>query len=157
GKYFRGVGSTIWQQLSESYFRPTGPAPASTPTQTTVKVKGERLPAPSEGQPIPGGQVVWISRPDNDIRQVWTSPTQFHLAFRTKDEHRRYLALDKELNSLFGNLPQRKPSQQLSLRLDQLSRWFPRSIIWIAVGLIALLIRRPRGSRTLIMLALAAL
>jgi len=43
------------------------------------------------------------------------------------------------------------------LRLNQLSRWFPRSIIWIAAGLIALGWRRPRGARTLIALALTAL
>ena len=156
GKYFRGVGSTIWQQLSESYFRGTGSS-APAPAKTTVEVKGRQLPAPTEGQPIPGGQVVWISRPDHDIRQVWTSPTQFHLGFRTKEERRRYDAIDRELNSLFDNLPHRKPNQELALRLDQLSRWFPRSIIWIAVGVLALLIRRPRGTRTLIMLGLAAL
>jgi hypothetical protein len=157
-KYFRGVGSTIWQQVSESYFRPTGAAAtATTPAATTVQIKGRRLPAPSEGQPIPGGQVVWTSRPDHAIRQVWTSPTDFHFAFRTEQQHRRFDAIDKELNSLFDNLPHRKPNQQLSLRMDQLSRWFPRSILWIAVGLVALIWRRPRGARTLVMLALAAL
>jgi hypothetical protein len=157
GKYFRGVGSTIWQQLSESYFRPTTASAPPNPAEATVHVKGRRLPAPTEGQPIPGGQVVWISRPDHDIRQVWTSPNDYHLAFRTEAEHRRFDAIDDELNSLFDNLPDRKPNQQLSLRLDQLSRWFPRSIIWIAVGLVALFWRRPRGARTLVALALAAL
>jgi hypothetical protein len=157
GKYFRGVGSTIWQQLSESYFRPHGAETTPTPAETTVEIKGRQLPAPTEGQPIPGGQVVWISRPDHDIRQVWTSPNDFHFGFRTEAEHRRFDAIDRELNSLFDNLPHRKPKQQLSLRLDQLSRWFPRSIIWIVVGLVALVWRRPRGARTPIMLALAAL
>jgi len=156
GKYFRGVGSTIWQQLSESYFRPVSTS-APPPAETTVEAKGRRLPAPTEGQPIPGGQVVWISRPDHDIRQVWTSPTDFDFAFRTEQEHRRFDAIDEELSSLFDNLPHRKPKQQLSLRLDQLSRWFPRSILWIVAGVVALVFRRPRGARTLILLALAAL
>jgi hypothetical protein len=157
GKYFRGVGSTIWQQLSESYFRPLPSATTSRQSEPTVVVKGRRLPAPTENQPTPGGQVVWISRPDHDIRQVWTSPNDFHLAFRTAQERRRFDAIDRELRSLFGNLPDRKGNRQLALRLNQLSRWFPRSIIWIAVGLIALAWRRPRGARTLIALALAAL
>jgi hypothetical protein len=157
GTYFRGVGSTIWQQLSESYFRPLPSSTATQPAAPTIDVKGRRLPAPTEDQPIPGGQVVWISRPDHDIRQVWTSPTEFHLAFRTEQERRRYGAIDKELTSLFGNLPDRRPHHQLGLRLNQLSRWFPRSIIWIAVGLIALVWRRPRGTWAPIALALAAL
>jgi hypothetical protein len=157
GKYFRGVGSTIWQQLSESYFRPLPSSTSTRPSAPTVEIKGRSLPAPTENQPIPGGQVVWISRPDHDIRQVWTSPTNFHLAFRTEQEQRRYNAIDKELTSLFDNLPDRKGNGQLGLRLNQLSRWFPRSIIWIAAGLIALGWRRPRGARTLIALALTAL
>jgi hypothetical protein len=156
GKYFRGVGSTIWQQLSESYFRPL-PSTELGHSEAIIEVRGRRLPAPTENQPIPGGQVVWISRPDHDIRQVWTSPNDFHLAFRTAQERRRFDAIDRELRSLFGNLPDRKGNRQLALRLNQLSRWFPRSIIWIAVGLIALAWRRPRGARTLIALALAAL
>jgi hypothetical protein len=155
GKYFRGVGSTIWQQLSESYFRSLGAT--SGPSAPTVEIKGRRLPAPTENQPIPGGQVVWISRPDNDIRQVWISPTEFHFDFRTLKERRRFNEIGRELNSLFGNLPDRKPDQELSLRLNQLSRWFPRSIIWIVVGVLALVFRRPRGARTLIALSLAAL
>jgi Dolichyl-phosphate-mannose-protein mannosyltransferase len=157
GKYFGDVGHTIWRQLSNSDFRTPPSAASARARAPTVVRRGKRLPAPTEGQPIPGGQVVWISRPDNDIRQVWTSPTQYHFVFRTPQEHRHFDAIQRELNSLFGNLPNRSPNGQLLLRLNQLSRWFPRSIIWIAVGLGALVLRRPRGARTLIALALAAL
>jgi hypothetical protein len=66
-------------------------------------------------------------------------------------------AINRELDSLFSHLPRRTGNAQLSHRMDQLSRWFPRSIIWVAVGVIALFWRRPRGARTLIALALAAL
>ena len=159
-KYFGGVAHTIWRQLSNSYFRAAPPpARASTqPTKTpTVAVKGRRLPAPTEGQPIPGGQNAWISRPDNDIRQVWTSPTHYHFAFRTAAQRRRFDQIKRELDSLFAALPDRRGSVTLSHRLDQLSRWFPRSIVWIAIGVVALIWRRPRGARTLIALALGAL
>jgi hypothetical protein len=157
GKYLGDVTHTVWRQLSNTYFRaPTRPASPS-PSQSTVAPQGHRLPAPSEGQPIPGGQNAWISRPDNDIRQVWTSATQYHFVFRTESEHRRFNAIKRELDSLFNNLSHRAGNAALSHRLDQLSRWFPRSIVWIAVGLIALVWRRPRGARTLIALALAAL
>jgi hypothetical protein len=157
GRYFGGVGHTIWRQLSNTYFRtPRGPAAVSSRGATFVH-EGRRLPEPTEGEPIPGGQNVWISRPDNDIRQVWTSPTQYHFVFRTSQEHRRFDAIRRELDSLFAKLPHRAGNAQLSLRLDQLSRWFPRSIIWIAVGLLALAVRRPQRARTLIALAAAAL
>jgi hypothetical protein len=161
-KYVGDVVHTIWRQLSNTYFRaPPAPAPssptASSSSAPTVDVNGRRLPKPTEGQPIPGGQNVWISRPDNDIRQVWTSPTRYHFVFRTAAEHRRFDEITRESSSLFDNLPDRAGNAQLSHRLDQLSRWFPRSIIWIGIGLIALVWRRPRGARVAVALALAAL
>src|SRR5207302_10427952 len=56
-----------------------------------------------------------------------------------------------------SHLPDRIGNAQLSLRLDQLSRWFPRPIIWIALGLIGLALRRPRGIGILLALAAAAM
>jgi hypothetical protein len=159
GKYTSGVLDTIWQQLSKSYFR-TSPGQSvapSAPAQPTVDVKGERLPAPSEGQPIPAGQSVWISRPDNCIREVWTSAVSHHFTFCRAGYRRRFDAIRKELDSLFGALPDRRPSSWLALKLNQASRWYPRLILWIALGLGALALRRPYGSRTLVALALAAL
>jgi hypothetical protein len=158
GPYTSGVLHTIWHQLSRSYFRvrSSGGRSRSTPA-ATVERQGRRLPGPTEGEPIPGGQVVWISRPDNAIRQVWTSPTQYHFAFRTADQHRQFDSIVNRVASLGGNLPDRKGNAWLSLRLDQLSRWFPRSIIWIVVGAIALVLRRPRGMAALFTVALAAL
>jgi hypothetical protein len=160
GKYASGVLHTVWQELSKSYFRVppgshTGANRSSRPA--TVRVNGRRLPAPTEGQPIPAGQSVWISRPDNRIRDVWTSATHHHFVFLDPRDKPRFAQIERERNELFAALPDRKPNGQLLLRLNQLSRWFPRSIIWLAVGLIALLIRRPRGAATLVALALSAL
>jgi hypothetical protein len=160
GKYTSGVLHTIWQELSKSYFRvppslATGAKRAAKPR--TIRVKGRRLPAPTEGQPIPAGQTVWISRPDNRIRDVWTSATRHHFVFLDPKDKPRFAKIERERTELFAALPHRKPNGQLLLRLNQLSRWFPRSILWIALGLIALPFRRPRGSATLIGLALSAL
>jgi hypothetical protein len=156
GTYFSGVGHTIWHELSNSYFR-TPPAThvATRPNASVVKSGG--LPRPTEGQPIPGGQVEWISRPDHAIRQVWTSPTHYVLVFHPSPLKRRFDQIQREENSLFRGLPSRRPNATLLLRMNQASRWYPRSILWIGLGVISLLIRRPRRLGALVALALAAL
>jgi len=155
GPYASGVLQTVWRQLSESYFR-TPPAKRETATPAVVDVKGHELPAPTEGQPIPPGQSVWISRPDNCIREVWTSGTKHVFTFCKRGYKRRFDEIGRELNDLFGGLPHRTGNAELALRLNQASRWYPRSILWIVLGLFALAIRRPNGARTLIALALTA-
>ena len=95
--YASGVLKTIWLQLSESYFR-TPPAkhePARAPPPGTGG-KGTALPAPTEGQPIPAGQSVWISRPDNCIHDVWTSATAHHFTFCRPGMKRRLAAIDRD-------------------------------------------------------------
>jgi hypothetical protein len=157
-KYASGVLDTIWQQLSKTYFRtPPGQAPpSSATTPPTVRVRGKQLPAPTEGQPIPSGQSVWISRPDNCIREVWTSAVANHFTFCRAGYRRRFEAINNRLDTLFAALPDRRPRAWLALKLNQASRWYPRLIIWIVVGLGALLWRRPHGSGILVALALAA-
>jgi hypothetical protein len=157
GAYASGVLDTIWQQLSKSYFRspPARAEPANT-AAPVVDVKGKELPAPTEGEPIPSGQSVWISRPDNCIRDVWTSATEHHFTFCKPGYKRRFDNIGRELGGLFGALPNRTGNAWLALRLNQASRWFPRPILWILLGIVALAIRRPRGVRTLVAIALMA-
>jgi Dolichyl-phosphate-mannose-protein mannosyltransferase len=157
GKYTSGVASTVWHQLSRSYFRSL-PAPAAKTKPQTVREQGGKiLPAPTEGQPIPAGQSVWISRPDNCIRDVWTSGTRHHFSFCRPGLRPRFNSILRQTDRLFAALPDRRGNATLALRLNQLSRWFPRPIIWIAVGLLGLALRRPRGALTLLALALGAL
>jgi hypothetical protein len=115
------------------------------------------LPPPNEGEPIPGGQNAWISRPDQDIRQVWTSPTRYHFVFRHPAERRRFDVIRQQVSKLFRALPHRRGNATLSLRLDQLSRWYPRPYQWLLVGLVALALRRPRRALLLTSFSLAAL
>ena len=158
--YASGVLETIWQQLSESIFRgvPQGGKSGASPSaeEKTVVVDGRTLPAPTEGQPIPGGQVVWISRPDNAIRQVWTSPTDYRFAFARPADKARFNRVLRRRDELFAAFPDRAGNGTLALRLDQLSRWYPRPLLWIAAGLIAIAFRRPRRWPTLVALAVAA-
>ena len=161
GTYARGVTRTVWDELSKAQFRivsaPASESAAGSETSATVVVNGKRLPAPTEGEPIPSGQVVWISRPDNSIRQVWTSPTEWHFEFARASERRRFERIERRTRELFDALPDRAGNATLALRLNQLSRWFPRPWMWILLGLVAIAARRPRGWPTLGALGLAAL
>ena len=87
---------------------------------------------------------------------MWTSPTTWHFEFRNSRDRARFDAIERNVDSLFARLPHRDGNAQLSLRLNQLSRWFPRPDLWIAVGLLGIALRRPRGSSLLVALALAA-
>jgi hypothetical protein len=156
GAYASGVLDTLYHELNDFYFRlgGGGPQPAS---PATVVVNGRRLEAPSEGQIIPGGQNIWISTPDNRIRQVWTSPSQYHFVFAYPSDRLRFERVTRKRDTLMSAFPHRNASPEVALRFTQLSRWFPRPLMWLAIGLVALIVRRPRNSLALVVTALAAL
>jgi hypothetical protein len=160
GRYARGVARTMWEQLGKAQFRvfssDAETAAGDSGGESTVVIGGRRLPAPTEGEPIPSGQVVWISRPDQSIRQVWTSPTEWHFEFADPRDRPRFERIQREVDGLFAAFPDRHGNAALALRLNQLSRWYPRPWIWIVAGLIAIAVRRPRGWPILVALSLAA-
>jgi hypothetical protein len=156
--YASGVLHSIWSELWSPFYRVVSSGQKATGGEPeTVVVRGRRLPRPSEGQPIPPGQSFWISRPDNSIREVWTSPTRHIFVFDRPGDRPRFERIESSLNGLLGDLPDRSGDATLALWLNRLSRWFPRPVLWLAVGLLALAIRRPRGWWTLVGLAVAAL
>ncbi|HEY4620335.1 MAG TPA: hypothetical protein VIG93_01435 [Gaiellaceae bacterium] len=158
GAYASGVLDTIWSQLWKPYYGAVSRGGRSPAREAGTTVPGgPRLPEPTEGEPIPAGQVVWISRPDQAIRQVWTSPTEWHLEFDDPGDRARLAAIEEERDRLFGGFPDRDGNAALGRRLNQLSRWYPRPALWLLVGTIALGWRRPRGWFTLVSLAAAAL
>jgi hypothetical protein len=156
GAYASGVAETIWRELNSSYYRVTGRR-ASNDEQETVVVSGRRLPRPSEGQLIPEGQNLWISRPDNRIRDVWSSPTKRGFVFLNPSDRPRFREIERRRDELIAALPDRDGNGELARRLNQASRWFPRPFIWLALGVVALALRRPRGAWTLCALAAGAL
>jgi hypothetical protein len=158
--YASGALDTIWTQLSAPAYRAAasatqGSTQGGPPTTTTVN--GRRLPAPSEGQSIPPGQTAWISRPDNSIRDVWTGPTEHHFVFAVPSQRLEFARIVGRESRLLGSFPKRGGNHALGVRLNQLSHRYPPAALWLAVGAIALLVRRPRGARALVVLALAAL
>jgi hypothetical protein len=151
--YTAGVLHTVWHQLDRSYFR----APSAAQAPPAPATSAGKPPPPTEGEPIPAGQNVWISRPDNSIRDVWTSATHHHFVFLKPQQRPRFDAIVRERDSLFAALPDRRGNATVAKRLNQLSRWFPRPILWIVLGVAALIWRRTRGALALTALAVAAL
>jgi hypothetical protein len=88
---------------------------------------------------------------------VWTSATDWHFEFDRPSDRPRFERIQRDTSELFDAFPDRVGNPTLALRLNQLSRWYPRAWMWIVLGLVALLVRRPRGGATLIAVALAAL
>lgn len=167
--YVSGVLTTIWNQLHDAVFRaipapavssgPTSPASSSGPEQSsadTIVVNGRRLPRPTEGERIPAPHEGGPTTPDGSIYTVWTSPSEHHLVFRNPGDRARYEALHRRMATLQAGLPDRRGNATITLRINQLSRWFLPPMLWIALGLVALVVRRPANALTAVAPALAA-
>jgi len=154
GTYASSVADTIWQQLSTPTY--TTIAPVVRSRQASVPASAHAA-APDPGELIPVGDKVWISRPDQSIRQVWTSATTSKFVFLEPTQKPRFDQIVQDLNRLDHNFPHRAGNRQLQRRLNQLAHRYPPPIFWLALGLVALPIRRPRGTKTLALLTGAAL
>jgi hypothetical protein len=163
GAYASGVLHTTWTQLSAPAYRAAAAAPAASASTSgvsapeTVVVGGKRLPQPSEGQSIPPGQTAWISRPDNSIRDVWTGPTEHHFVFLEASQRAQFDRIVRKEARLERSFPTRRGNHMLGVRLNQLSHRYPPPAFWLVVGTLGLAIRRPKGGRVLVGLALTAL
>ncbi len=166
GTYARGVASTSLAFLRKPLFR----APASTgdrgdersaqddPGQDDfIMINGRRLPRPSEGEPIPAAREGGVATPDGSIRTVWTSDYEHHLVFEHPGDEQRYDALHRRMTELSEHLPDRSGVATLALRLNQASRWFPPPIVWLLVGVVALVARRLQRALVLTVPAIAGL
>jgi hypothetical protein len=158
--YTRGVVSSTWGLLTQPVYR----SPASgdggssaAPGDDNAAIGGGTLPKPSEGEPIPAAHEGGVTTPDGSIYTVWTSPTEHHLVFVHPGAEQRYDALHRRMDELASNLPERSGSPSLARRLNQASRWFPPPVLWLAVALVGVVFRRPRGFLALATPGVAAL
>lgn len=87
---------------------------------------------------------------------MWTSPTEHHLVFVHAGDEERYRALHRRIDALQANLPDRTGNATLARRFNQSSRWFPPPVLWLAIGLVALAVRRPANALALSAPAIAA-
>jgi len=155
GTYFRGVARDVRRLLVWPVYPPAGESEGAV---AGIPVGLTALPPPSEGQPIPSARMApYLSTPDGRIREVWTSPTEHHVVFDDPADAARAAALDVRVGELLAALPGRDVRPGLARWLESASRWYPRPVVWLLVGLVALAWRRPRRSAIPLTLAGAAL
>jgi hypothetical protein len=155
GTYFRGVARDLRRLLVWPLYPPAGDRDAAAVVGTPVSQTD--LPPPSEGQPIPSARTApYISTPDGRIREVWTSASDHHIVFDDPADTVRAAALDRRVDELLGGLPDRDVRPGLTTWLERASRWYPRPVVWLLVGLVAVAWRRPRGASIPLTLAGAA-
>ena len=157
GAYARGVGRDLWRLVLWPLYAPVPAATESAPYVAAERSEQATGAPTYEGEPIPSSrEAPYISTPDGRIREVWTSPTEHGLVFRDPADAARADALDREVDDLLGGLPTRAGRAWLVERLNDLSRLYPRPFMWLLVGLVAVLWRRPRGFLIPVALAAAA-
>jgi hypothetical protein len=156
GTYLRGVARDLRRLLVWPIYPPAGDAEGVAVVGTPVSLTD--LPPPSEGQPIPSARTApYLSTPDGRIREVWTSPTEHHIVFDDPADTARAAALDRRVDELLAGLPDRDVRPGLTRWLESASRWYPRPVVWLVVGLVAVVWRRPRRAAIPLTLAGAAL
>lgn len=172
GVYARAVTGTVLDELWHPLYvalpassEPRATAqPSGTPTSAghddnhTIVVNGRQLPRPSEGELIPSAhQGFYSTTPDGHIREVWTSPTAHTVVFSNPNDQRRFGEVDATAAHLAEKVSTYPGNAWLTLQLSRSSTLFPPPLAWLAVGLLGLVIRRPRRALLAVLPALAAI
>lgn len=157
GTYFRGVADVFWDFLMTQPIR-EGVAPraqtAPEPPRPTFESDGIVLPNPQatillEG--VPYG-FVWCASDYidsctlEDPSLVWDDPAV----------QERYREVVAHVRAWDAELPSRTGHTWVTEILNRITPRFPRPPLWLAVGLVALVWRRPRDWRTIVVLWAAA-
>jgi hypothetical protein len=157
GTYVRGVADAFWEFLTQAPLREdVVPREQSAPEAPppTFEAGGVVLPNPQahvlvEG--VPYG-FVWCASDYidsctlDDPSLVWT------------DEARqvRYLEIVRQVRAWDADLPSREGVDVVTELLNRVTPRFPRPPFWIALGLVGLIVRRPRDWRILVTLWISA-
>jgi hypothetical protein len=157
GRYLRGVSTTVLDELWSPLFVAL-PESSSAPPAAGPTTRPGGLPEPSEGEQIPSAhQGFFSTTPDGSITEVWTSATEHSVVFSTPEGQRRFAALQDEENRLDALVPPYPGNQWLTRQFSRSSRLFPPPLLWLGVGVVAWLWRRPASPGLAAAIALGAL
>ena len=150
--YVEGVGETFWDFLSQRYAPEPRERPVPIPDlPAELTIDGKPFPAPITVSPLVEAVrygLVWC--PTDDIERCVVPDPE--AALGDPDEARRYDELIDTVRDWNAQLPTRDSNAWLASKGGTASDRWPRSILWIAVAAVALVVRRPRGSAPILVL-----
>jgi hypothetical protein len=153
--YARGVARDTWRLLWWPLFLAVEDDDGA---QDSTLPGSSRTSQATEGEAIPSASVsAFITTPDGRFQEVWTSPTTHEIVARDPAHARHLDRMNRRVDYLLGRFSDRYASADLGTWLNRASRWFPRPGVWLAIGLIAVAFRRPRGLTLSLVLSAAAL
>ena len=116
------------------------PAPAAAPE--TIVVNRRRLPKPSEGDLIPAAhQAGLVSDAGREHRGGLDVADGAPSLFRDPADARHARELDERMLALGTSFPDRGGNETLARTLNTASRLYPRAVLLLLVGIVALLVR----------------
>ena len=157
GVYFRRVGDTFWEFLRQKPLRenvapreqtaPEAPAP-------TFESDGDVLPNP-QATILVGGVpygFVWCASDYIDSCTL-AKPAQVWPERAAQERYREVVA---QVRAWDAELPAREGVSFVPELLNRITPRYPTPVLWLAVGIVALVWRRPRAWRTIVLLWAAA-
>jgi hypothetical protein len=151
-----GVARSFVRQLTEAVVQQP-PGAGRDDDGGTVTVDGDELPAPSEGGSIPAASFsYWLSRPDNAFDEVWTSATEHHVVSDDPALLERLAAMEERVASLRLE-PTHDGSPTIMRWLNRAAILYPPALLWLVVGVVGIVLRRPARWPLAALVAVAAL
>jgi len=155
--YTRGVADTYWDFLMQAPLREDVAPREQTepePPPRTFESRGAVLPNPQSHVLLEAVRYgfVWCASDYIDSCTV-EDPS---LVWPDAASQRRYREIVSQVRSWDAELPSREGVSVVPELLNRITPRFPRPPLWLLAGAVALLVRRPRGTRTVLALWLAA-
>ena len=156
--YLRGVSTTVADELWNPLHIALPSETAASGVRRVEVAVGGGPPPPSEGEQIPAARQGFFSTtPDGSVTEVWTSATDHSVVFSTPEGQRRFAKLEAETNRLDALVPPYPGNAWLTLQFSRSSKLFPPPLLWLVVGLVAWVWRRPVRPGVAVAIALAGL
>jgi hypothetical protein len=91
------------------------------------------------------------------VTERWRPDGAHAPVFRDPVDGRRYATLQRDVSAVVAQIPPYDGNATVTRQVSRASKLWPRAALWLLVGLVAVAIRRPRGSLVALALAAAAL